>query len=303
MKKHHKKLIALFFIKRMVRRYIDDNVGALSAEATYYFILGLIPFLIFVVNMVLFFSASQIQLIVRILSYLPQAVAASMQNNIYRIIQSRSIIWMLGGLIFSLWTSSRGVQTLISATDQCFFDNRNLQPYIRRCAKSIVFTVLITFAMILTLGLIVFANAVVYALFNYFRLNHILLDIWNIFRFTIPFCVLVLSMALFYRFAPQQKIAKSSTILITSLLVTIIWLILTAAYGFYVQHISSMGITYGSLIGLVVLFIWFHLAAIVIIMGGEFIMAWHETSNAIRSMNRVREQIRKEENPDHSLDL
>ena len=38
-----------------------------------------------------------------------------------------------------------------------------------------------------------------------------------------------------------------------------------------------MGLTYGSLIGLVVLFIWFHLAAMVIIAGGELIETWGET--------------------------
>ena len=41
-------------------------------------------------------------------------------------------------------------------------------------------------------------------------------------------------------------------------------------------HISSMGLTYGSLIGLIVLFVWFHLTAEVIILGGEGIMAWKE---------------------------
>lgn len=36
----------LFFIKRLIQRFNDDNVTALAAEATYYFILGLIPFMI-----------------------------------------------------------------------------------------------------------------------------------------------------------------------------------------------------------------------------------------------------------------
>ncbi len=57
---------------------------------------------------------------------------------------------------------------------------------------------------------------------------------------------------------------------------TFLWLGLTAAYGYYMTHISSMGLTYGSLIGLIVLFVWFHLTAEVIILGGEGIMAWKE---------------------------
>ncbi len=64
--------------------------------------------------------------------------------------------------------------------------------------------------------------------------------------------------------------------MVTSFLVTLIWLGLTYGYGYYMLHISSMGITYGSLVGLVVLFIWLHLTAMVIIAGSEFIMTWKE---------------------------
>ena len=59
---------AMFFIKRLIQRFNDDNVTALAAEATYYFILGLIPFLIFLVNSMLFFAAPQIHVILNLLS-------------------------------------------------------------------------------------------------------------------------------------------------------------------------------------------------------------------------------------------
>jgi len=41
---------AVYFLKRMINRFNDDNVTALAAESTYYFILGLIPFMIFFVK-------------------------------------------------------------------------------------------------------------------------------------------------------------------------------------------------------------------------------------------------------------
>ena len=62
----------LYLIKRLVMRYIGDDVGALAAETTYYLILGVIPFLIFMVNSILFFAAPQIHTIIGLLQYLPQ---------------------------------------------------------------------------------------------------------------------------------------------------------------------------------------------------------------------------------------
>ena len=91
------------------------------------------------------------------------------------------------------------------------------------------------------------------------------------------FAIIAFSLAAFYEYAPARQRSQWKRVLTAAFLVTSIWIALTAAYGFYILHVSSMGLTYGSLIGLIVLFIWFHLAAIVIISGGEFIAVWDET--------------------------
>lgn len=267
----------LFFIKRLIQRFNDDNVTALAAEATYYFILGLIPFMIFLVNSMLFFAAPQIHVIMSLLSYLPDDVAVAMEANILRIIQARSSIWLFIGLAGALWTSSQGVDTLIRSTDLAVYGDRNRQSYIRVNAKSIIFTLFISFAMILSLGLIVFGNAVVYAIAYYFHVPEILLKLWTVVKFGIPFVIIAFSLAVFYEYAPAGRRSDWRRVITSAFLVTSIWIALTAAYGYYILHVSSMGLTYGSLIGLVVLFIWFHLAAMVIIAGGELIVTWDET--------------------------
>ena len=188
----------LFFIKRLIQRFNDDNVTALAAEATYYFILGLIPFMIFLVNSMLFFAAPQIHVIMSLLSYLPDDVAVAMEANILRIIQARSSIWLFIGLAGALWTSSQGVDTLIRSTDLAVYGDRNRQSYIRVNAKSIIFTLFISFAMILSLGLIVFGNAVVYAIAYYFHVPEILLKLWTVVKFGIPFVIIAFSLAVFY---------------------------------------------------------------------------------------------------------
>lgn len=267
----------LFFIKRLIQRFNDDNVTALAAEATYYFILGLIPFMIFLVNSMLFFATPQIHVIMSLLSYLPDDVAVAMEANILRIIQARSSIWLFIGLAGALWTSSQGVDTLIRSTDLAVYGDRNRQSYIRVNAKSIIFTLFISFAMILSLGLIVFGNAVVYAIAYYFHVPEILLKLWTVVKFGIPFVIIAFSLAVFYEYAPAGRRSDWRRVITSAFLVTSIWIALTAAYGYYILHVSSMGLTYGSLIGLVVLFIWFHLAAMVIIAGGELIVTWDET--------------------------
>ena len=255
---------------------MNDDVGALAAESTYYLILALVPFMIFVVNAVLFFMAPQINVIIDLLQYLPQDFAVTLEANVYRIIAGRSSIWMFAGLIAAIWSGAQSIEVMIRAADKAISNDRNKQSWLTVKAKSIFFTLLITFAMILSLGITVFGNAVVYALDYYFALPAVFLQTWDLLKYTIPFGTLVLTLAIFYRYATHQYRTGWIRAAAASLIVTSFWLLLTMGYSYYVLNVSHMGITYGSLIGLVVLFIWFHLAAMVIILGSEFIATWKD---------------------------
>lgn len=265
-----------FFVLGLYNRFMNDDVGALAAETTYYFILGLVPFMIFVVNAVLFFMAPQIGFIIQLLQYLPHDLAVSLEANVYRIIEGRSSIWLFAGLAAAIWSGAQGVDVVIRATDKAISNDRNQQSWLAVKAKSILFTLLITFAMLLSLGITVFGNAVVYALDYYFTLPDVFLRTWDNLKYTIPFVNLMITLAVFYRYATHRYRTKWVRAAAASVIVTAIWLLLTMGYSYYVLNVSQMGITYGSLIGLVVLFIWFHLAAMVIIMGSEFIATWKD---------------------------
>lgn len=265
-----------FFTLGLYRRFLDDDVGALAAETTYYLILGLVPFMIFIVNSILFFMAPQISFIIHLLQYLPHDLAVALEGNVYRIIEGRSTIWLFLGLGAALWSGAQGIDVVIRSTDKAISNDRNQQSWLIVKAKSLVFTLLLAFAMILSLGITVFGNAVVHALDFYFTLPDVFLETWSLIKYSIPYSNLVLSLAVFYRYATHRYRTKWIRAFTASLVVTALWLVLTSGYSYYMIHFSQMGLTYGSLIGLVALFIWFHLAAMVIILGGEFIATWKD---------------------------
>lgn len=268
---------AVYFIKCFIKRYIDDDVGSFASEASYCFILGLIPFLIFLVNCVLFFAAPQLDTIIHLLQYLPAQFAASMEENIARIIAGRSTIWLILGLCGALWTASQGTAVLVRGMDKIFFQNRNIQSWFKVSVKACFFTIFLVFAMILSLMLIVFANAIVFLVQDYvMELPPLFWEIWRPARYAIPFVVMSFSLSAFYRFAPNRHITKWTRIIPASFLVTISLLLVTAGYGYYILHVSGMGVMYGSLIGLIFLFLWLHLAVQIILAGGAMIMAWED---------------------------
>ena len=229
---------AVYFIKCLIKRYIDDDVGSFASEASYCFILGLIPFMIFLVNCILFFAAPQLDTILDLLQYLP---------------------------------------ALVRGMDKIFFQDRNIQSWFKVSLKACFFTVFLVFAMILSLTLIVFANAIIFLVQDYImELPSVFWQVWRPSRYAIPFVVMSLSLSAFYRYAPNRYITKWTCIIPASFLVAAALLFLTAGYGYYILHISGMGVTYGSLIGLIFLFLWIHLAVQIILAGGAVIMAWED---------------------------
>lgn len=122
-----------------------------------------------------------------------------------------------------------------------------------------------------------FANAAVFLVQDYImELPPVFWQVWRPSRYAIPFVVMSLSLSAFYRYAPNRYITKWTCIIPASFLVAAALLFLTAGYGYYILHISGMGVTYGSLIGLIFLFLWIHLAVQIILAGGAVIMAWED---------------------------
>ncbi len=119
--------------------------------------------MIFFVNAMLFFAAPQVDLITKAVHYLPQQVAVTLQANINRILQQEAPSGWLSVLLPPCGQPPRG-HDADPVHGLRLLWRQDKQSYIKVKIKSLIFTMLISFAMILSLGLIVFGNAVVYAI-------------------------------------------------------------------------------------------------------------------------------------------
>ena len=76
--------------------------------------------------------------------------------------------------------------------------------------------------------------------------------------------------AALYRFAPDRREAKWTWLTPGSAFTTILWLAVTAGFGFYVANFGSYDATYGSLGAAIVLLTWLYLSAYILLLGAEF---------------------------------
>ena len=75
--------------------------------------------------------------------------------------------------------------------------------------------------------------------------------------------------ALLYRYGPDRAHAKWVWLTPGSFATTLLWLIATGLFAFYVANFGSYGATYGSLGAVVVLQLWLWLSAYIFLLGAE----------------------------------
>jgi len=76
--------------------------------------------------------------------------------------------------------------------------------------------------------------------------------------------------ATLYRYAPNRDEAKWTWLTPGSVLTTVLWLLVTLGFGFYVANFGSYDATYGSLGAAIVLLTWLYLSAYILLLGAEF---------------------------------
>jgi membrane protein len=91
---------------------------------------------------------------------------------------------------------------------------------------------------------------------------------WKILQWPIVFCLVALAVAMVYYFAPD---AEQEWIWITpgSVFATVLWLIISLGFKFYVAHFGSFNATYGAIGGGVVTLLWFYVSSLAILVGAE----------------------------------
>src|SRR5207248_1796910 len=104
--------------------------------------------------------------------------------------------------------------------------------------------------------------------------------IWRLGRYLVAFGTTTLVTGLLYYFGPNHRPEPKSLKLIAgsrfwrvwpgALLATVLWLLATAGFAWYVGHMANYNVFYGSIYTVVVLLIWLYLIACIALLGSEF---------------------------------
>jgi membrane protein len=171
---------------------------------------------------------------------------------------------LLLSLGVALWSAKAGVSALMSGLN---IANETVE-------KRNIFLQQAT-GLALTLGAILFAGVALTAIallpvaIGVLPLTDDVRSALGLGRWPLLAVLVGFALAVLYRFGPYREKAKWRWITLGSAMATLLWLIGSGLFSYYVSRFSTYDRTYGSLAAPVVLLLWFWLSALVILLGAE----------------------------------
>jgi membrane protein len=256
-------------LKRTWTELQQDNGMGLAAQLAYYFFLALFPALLFLIALASFVPADD--LIGRVVTMLqgvaPPEVITIIRDQLAKIAEGEQAGLLTFGVAAALWSSSAAMVAIIDALNRAY-DVQDARPWWKQRLTALLLTlgvaifVLVAFALVLAgpeLADWIAARAGFGAVFVW---------TWKIVQWPIVFGLITTAIGFIYYFAPD---VEQDFVWITpgSLFATVLWLLGSLAFRFYVVNFGSYNETYGAIGGVMVLMLWLYLTGLVIIIGAE----------------------------------
>ena len=160
--------------------------------------------------------------------------------------------------LFTLWSSSSAVVSMCSTLNAAY-DITESRPWWKVRLIAIGLTVGLALFILVAMTLVIAGPTIAEKVAEAMRLGPAFTWTWNILQWPVVFLLVATAVALVYYFAPD---AEQDWIWITpgSVLATVLWVIVSLAFRFYVTNFASYNETYGAIGGVMVLLLWFYVS-------------------------------------------
>ena len=268
------------------KRFHEDNRTDDAASLTYYSVLSLFPGLIVVVSLLgVFGSQASIDGLLRIAEDLGSSSAVdTLRGPIENIVEhsSQAGAALVVGLVAALWSASGYVGAFIRASNEIYGVEED-RPFWKLRPRQLAVTVVMTVCVAVILTALVVTGPLATAIGDEIGLGDTALTAWSIVKWPLLFFAVVCVIGLLYRYSPNAEHEGARWILPGSLVATVLWVVASAGFSFYVANFGGYSNTYGSLAGGIVLLLWLWLTNVAVIFGAQFAAELEATASAARA--------------------
>jgi membrane protein len=169
------------------------------------------------------------------------------------------------GILVSLWSAMSGVKAVIDALN-VIYEQRESRSFIKLNLVALVFTLFGFAAFLLAMAAIVILPLILSPI----GFGNLAETVTRIARWPMLLIVLLLGLAILYRYGPDRRSARWQWVSVGSVFATLTWFVASFLFSWYLANFANYNATYGSLGAVVGLMIWLWISTAVVLLGAEF---------------------------------
>jgi len=252
------------FGKRVYQLYTDAKVPFLAAQTSFYVILAFFPFVAFILTLIQETHLDDTLFMQALSSFLPSSTYVLTLQVLESARANKSLFISIGGVAASLWPFTKAVQSLIFSINTIYGTNEgNL---LKRLGFSLLLTAAFIILNILSIILLLFGHYIGKVIFEYLGSPDTFIRIWDYLRYEFSVLILLFIFIILYKTIPRKKL-KLGDVFPGAALATILWLILSSAFSFFMNRFFRFASIYGGIAGIILLIMWLYWAMHIILIG------------------------------------
>jgi membrane protein len=254
---------------RTYQQINEDRLLAVAAGVVFYGLLALFPAITALVSSyALFAQAATINDHLSMLSgILPSGAFDIVKDQVGRVLAKGDVklgMAFVVSFLFAVWSANGGMKAIIDALN-VVYEEKEKRGFFKLNAISLAFTFGGLVAILVAIGCVVALPIVLSTI----GLGSISGALFRIGRWPVLIVLMLLGLALLYRYGPSRRSPQWQWLTIGSVFASVTWLAGSSILSFYLANYANYDATYGSLGAAIGLMIWMWMSAIVVLFGAE----------------------------------
>lgn len=258
--------VAVFFLRGLTRGYITSRVSAIS----YNFFLAVFPSLIFLFTIIPFVPIEnfQVSLMELIHDFLPKSAFETVKETVEDIVTRPNGGLLSIGFILTLYFATNGINSLMEAFNNTFHTIETRGWILQRLISTLLVFIL-SVLLIIAIGLMTFGTLLLtFLLPGWILQSTFYLLLIQVLQWMVILMALFFAISFIYYLAPAKK-RHFRFISPGGSLATLLIIITTLGFNFYVDNFSKYNILYGSIGTLLIVLLWIYFNSFSLLIGFE----------------------------------
>jgi membrane protein len=279
----------LHLLRRALFASFDDGLFTVAKGAAYSALLSFFPVLATVATVLLQMRADFVRR--NVVTLLSQVLPPGTDELVLQQFSSRPqrpIAILAVTIVLSLWAASSVIRSLIDGFNAAYHVPRN-RTILAHSAIGMMLAVLSLIPLIGATSLILFGGSVESSVLKLIKVDPDLNPftgwwelLWRVVRYVVAFAAISSVTAILYFYGPYRK-QRWSRVWPGAILATLLWLLATLAFGWYVRNVTNYNVLYGSVGASIALLLWMYLLAAIALFGCAFNAEYERRGMAARA--------------------